>query len=212
MSEHPQNRAKGWFSIMNLRRVLFPILTLTVVVLLFVRQGNGLIDFMTNTEQSVWLLILALAIYTLILAIPFMPSVEFGWLIMALFGIPGILGAWVATWLGLLLGFTLGRLFEPTPWYQRRLALINKRMHRHESENATGWLARVIGLSRKHPFLFIALALNVPGNWVIGGGGGVALLASLVLQLRWWRFLLVVIPATGFIPMLLLLGLIQTPG
>ncbi|EAR10822.1 hypothetical protein MED297_09941 [Reinekea sp. MED297] len=183
------------------------MVTLISLIILVSQRGDGLLDMFTPSEPSVSWLIITLCFYALLLAIPFMPSVEVGWLIMAMFGLPGIVGAWIATWVGLMTGFFAGRLFRKTAWYQQRLTQVENRYQQQQTSSDPGLVARAVSLSRRRPVFFVAVALNVPGNWVIGGGGGVALLASLVLMMPWWRFLMIIIPATGVVPVALMLGL-----
>lgn len=204
-STHPKS-ALFW----KVRRWLLPVVTLLSLTILVSQRGEGLLALIQSSEPTLIGLLLSLCFYTLLLAIPFMPSVEIGWLIMAMFGLPGILGAWIATWVGLMMGFFMGRLFQNRPWYQHRLARLQRSYQEQQSLAQPNALSRAVALSRRQPAWFVAIALNVPGNWVLGGGGGIALLASLVLSMKWWQFLLVVIPATGAVPTLLLLGLI--PG
>ena len=200
----PSKTALFW----RLRRWLLPVLTLISVVILVSQRGDGLLTVLQSSEPDLSWLLISLCFYTFLLAIPFMPSVEVGWLIMAMFGLPGIVGAWIATWVGLMIGFFAGRLFSETSWYQQRMAKLENSYQQQQATTNSGLLARAVSLSRRRPVWFVALALNVPGNWVLGGGGGVALLASLVLMMTWWRFLLVVIPATGVVPVALMLGLL----
>lgn len=198
-----QRRALIW----TIRRWFLPVVTLLSLAALISLKGDGLLTIIQPSEPSLTWLLVALGFYALLLTIPFMPSVEIGWLIMAMFGLPGIIGAWVATWVGLMGGFFAGRLFRKSAWYRHRLKALTDSFNKQQSQPGPNMLSRAVRLSRQRPVGFVAIALNVPGNWVLGGGGGIALLASLVLSMKWWQFLLVVIPATGVVPMLLMLGL-----
>jgi uncharacterized integral membrane protein len=51
--------------------------------------------------------------------------------------------------------------------------------------------------------------LNLPGNSVLGGGGGIAALCGLSRQFYWWRYVLTLIVATAPIPLLVLVGQVE---
>lgn len=147
-----------------------------------------------DTDTALWraaLLLGVLLSYALLLAVPFMPGVEIGVSLMLMQG-PGIAPAvWIATVLGLSLAYLvgawvpyarlhriaadlrlvricalLGRL-ERTPQHAR-LRLMRQRL--------PGWLSTLL-VARRH--LLLAVLLNLPGNALLGGGGGLALLAGL---------------------------------
>lgn len=130
-----------------------------------------------------------LALYTLLIALPFVPGVEIGLALLMAAG-PGI-APWVylATLLGLTLAFAAGslipsaplqriledlRLFGPGRMLARldpldgeaRLALL--------TTAAPGWLGR----AARFRYLVLALLVNLPGNAVLGGGGGILFLAG----------------------------------
>ncbi|MEE8444482.1 MAG: hypothetical protein V3S44_03980, partial [Alphaproteobacteria bacterium] len=60
-----------------------------------------------------------------------------------------------------------------------------------------------------HRHLTLAVCLNMPGNSVLGGGGGIAALCGLSRQFHWWRYVLTLIIATAPIPLLVLIGQIE---
>lgn len=66
-----------------------------------------------------------------------------------------------------------------------------------------GRLAALL-LNRKH--IAPAACLNFPGNSILGGGGGLALLCGLSRQFTWHGFVLTVAIATSPIPVLVLAG------
>jgi hypothetical protein len=64
---------------------------------------------------------------------------------------------------------------------------------------------RVVPFLLRHRYLALALAFNLPGNALIGGGGGIALLAGLSRQFRYPHYLLMLCLAIAPVPVLLLL-------
>ena len=57
----------------------------------------------------------------------------------------------------------------------------------------------------RHRYLAIAIALNTPGNALIGGGGGIALLAGASGLFSFWGFLLVLAVAVLPVPLLVMI-------
>lgn len=136
-------------------------------------------------------LALLLLIYMLILATPFMPGVEIGLALLVMRGADAAPLVWAATVMGLCLAWLVGR-WLPTPWIIS--ALRDLRLDtpadmvarisgtpsdlrlRYLCRHAPNWLARIL---RDWRYVALALMLNLPGNVVVGGGGGLAMLAGL---------------------------------
>lgn len=140
-------------------------------------------------------LLTACVLYALLLALPFVPAMEIGLLIMTVFGKWGAVGAWLATVAGLNLAYGIARAWP------RSAALDRERLPRP--------LQR---LGRRLPFHFLpaaalALLLNLPGNSALGGGGGIALLYGASRALSWPRFALTVALATAVLPALFFLAM-----
>lgn len=146
------------------------------------------------------LLVAACLAYALLLALPFVPSVELGLLIMIVFGRWGAVGAYLATVAGLNMAYGVARLLarEPTGDGPRLPAALRTRLPR-AGARLPAPAVPVIGL---------ALLLNLPGNTAVGGGGGIALLYGARRSLSWPRFALTVAAATAMLPALFLLGLV----
>ena len=136
-------------------------------------------------------LVLCLLSYALLMAMPFVPSIEIGMSLLMMQGPDFAPLVFLATFSGLSIAFLLGyflpyrilhrffadlgatrvaQLLERTEMLDRkeRLAVLNARLPR--------LLRPVFG---KFRYLTLALALNVPGNAVVGGGGGIAMIAGL---------------------------------
>lgn len=164
-------------------------------------------------------LILAAGVYALALAMPFVPGVELGLLIIALFGATGALAAYFATIAGLSLAFTAGRVLP-----ERALrTLLDRAGIDRSSQRAgssapsmisessfRGSLSRRLGrLLLHYRHVTLALCLNFPGNSVAGGGGGLALLCGMSGQFSWRGFALTTAVAASPLPLLVLAGIID---
>lgn len=145
----------------------------------------------TRGPAQISVLVLALALYALLIAMPFVPGIEIGVTLLVLQGAAIAPFVYAATCLGLGLAFLAGRVL-PYAWLhgvfqdlrlrkacelldqvaalspERRLALLRSRL--------PAWLGPYVVNYR---YLALAGALNLPGNSVIGGGGGLCLIAGL---------------------------------
>lgn len=164
------------------------------------------------------LIVLAL-VYAATLAVPFVPGMELGLLIMVVYGPVGVAVAYVATLLGLSLSYATGRLLPvhripwgsklrhaATPGHDLKGALPAMlsvgRWGRHLSPRFVAWLGA-------HRYVALAICLNVPGNAVMGGGGGLALLCGLSRQFEGRWFALTIALAVSPLPLLILTGILS---
>lgn len=127
--------------------------------------------------------------YAVLLAIPFVPGVELGLALLLMQGADVAPFVYAATVLGLTTAYLAGR-FLPLGALQallrdiglgRASALVGRMRQRTRAEQLE---ALRLSVPRWVPegtlsyrYVMIAVLLNVPGNWVVGGGGGI-LLAS----------------------------------
>lgn len=133
---------------------------------------------------------IVLLIYIIALAIPFVPGVEIGLLLLAIFGtkFAGII--YLATFAGLVLSFSVGRL-APGAALQKlllSLGLSNAARILTEANDRTDDTSRRNLVERTNSPLLrrlfqyrictLILLINTPGNTVLGGGGGIAMVAG----------------------------------
>jgi len=131
------------------------------------------------------------ASYSLLLAIPFVPGAEVGLALIAMLGPPIAFLVYVCTVGGLALSFAVGRLIPLTGLirlaedfnFQRMAKMLNviEPMNRQDrlAFLASKAPVRFRPVLLRYRYLALAVALNVPGNFLIGGGGGIALLAGI---------------------------------
>ena len=133
----------------------------------------------------------ALAAYALLIATPFVPGIEIG-ISLALIRGPDIAPLlYLATAGGLILSFLAGR-YLPYDWIYRAMldlrlrracALLDQIKPLSPQERLDLLRARLPGriatLAINYRYLVLAGLINLPGSAIIGGGGGICLLAGL---------------------------------
>ncbi len=150
------------------------------------------LQIMPETEQQVHRAIMLGALaYVGLLAMPFVPGAEIGLAMLAAFGAAIAPLVYAATVLALSLSYTLGRMLPLTALarlfatlrMQRAADLVTRAAPLPRAERLAmlleGAPPRVLALALRQRYLALALALNIPGNALVGGGGGIALLAGL---------------------------------
>lgn len=141
--------------------------------------------------MQIGVIILLILTYAVLITIPFVPGLELGLTMMVVEG-PWITPfVYLATVAGLSLSFCLGQ-WLPYRWLERGLEVLRLRRGQ-QLVAAFGPLdrnARLELLKNRGPswvgvylarfrYVLVAALLNLPGNSVIGGGGGVCMLAGL---------------------------------
>ena len=200
------------------------ILKITLLICLIV-AGNylthaitGALDFdiRPNNEDAVHRSILiAATLYSVLLAIPFVPGAEIGLALILMLGPSIAFLVYLCTVAGLTISFIVGRfiplgvligfverlglmrttaflkLAEPLNEQQRLELLVEKAP------------TRILPFLVRHRYLALAVALNLPGNFIVGGGGGITLFAGVSRLFSTPAFLLTVALAVSPVPLAL---------
>lgn len=215
------------------RRRWRPSLKLIIIVLLIAGLATALIvggpdavkwlQNLAERSRTPGTLAVLCVIFTVLLAIPGVPGLEVGVVMMTVFQEVGILAAWICTVAGLNLAFLAGRRL---PLSRIESWLKPKNVPEHElpafavgksdtmtlvlERNRVGrrilrWTGPPGGWRR---YLLIGFLFNMPGNFVIGGGGGIGLFCGTSQDLRWRWYLVTTIIAAALIPTLFYAGLL----
>ncbi len=196
------------------------LLTLLVVSNWVAREAIPTLDFSIrpgNEDLVHRTIMVSAAMYSLLLAIPFVPGAEIGLALMAMLGPPITLLVYLCTLIGLSISYLIGRMvpmvtlirlsrdfglgrttelllsIEPLDKKQR-LEFLLERAPR-----------RIVPALLRYRYLALALALNVPGNYLIGGGGGIALMAGVSRLFSIPGFLLTIALAVLPVPLAVLI-------
>jgi hypothetical protein len=163
-------------------------------------------------------LMIATITYVVMMALPFCPGIEIGLAMMILLGAKIAPLVYAATVFALLVPFAMGRLvpasaaitlFERLRWLQARDLLMS--MQTLDEKQRLAFLLgqtppRLARRLLEHRYLAIAVALNTPGNILVGDGGGIALAAGLSQLYSFPRFALTVMLAVSPIPIAVMLS------
>lgn len=160
------------------------------------------LDAGTSSFAMVWVILM---IYVLLLAIPFVPSAEIGLALMLALGASMAVPVYAATLLGLTLAFVAGRCAH--------------HIQRHTGMAQTQRTSDVIAVLHetfhdrpvlRHALRFRGLAvmilINMPGNTVLGGGGGIAMAIGYSRALTPPAFVACVAVAVAPVPALFLIA------
>jgi len=136
-------------------------------------------------------ILVLLLLYALLLALPFVPGVEIGVSVMVMQGSEVAPFVYLATVLGLSLSFFMGRalghdmpcqflrtlgLVRTCKFIEKTKALSREQRLKLLQRSLPHWIGKSV---LKYRYVVMALALNLPGNSLVGGGGGIALVAGL---------------------------------
>ncbi len=150
------------------------------------------VDLGTGAQsRDLQVMVVGIVLYTALMAIPFVPGMEISLGLLAVFGPRVAMAVYVATVAALCLSCLIGKIlrvsllatFFGSLGLQRAKGLVQS-LEPLSAELRLATLInhapkRIVPMLLKHRYIAIIVALNVPGNAIIGGGGGIALLAGM---------------------------------
>jgi hypothetical protein len=156
----------------------------------------------------------ATLLYILLMVIPFMPGIEIGLALMILLGSKGALLIYLSTVLALSISFAIGRMTPPQlikrllNWFHlyKASALVTQ-LEPLDQQQRLKLLyekapSKLVPFLLKHRNLAIVAILNLPGNALIGGGGGIGVIAGMSQIFPYYAFIPIVAIATAPVPLL----------
>ena len=212
----------------NLRRAkfyfrLFFVITIFIIIAIWmdswIRGELGVGGKILEIARGRWgigVLVTGGLIYILLLSLPFVPGVELGVLLMCAFGKEGIVFVYFATIVGLSLAFLMGHMV-PKKWVESLLKKLGFSQTRDKQSDEIvsmldnflrhkKWLRTLI---LNYRYLVIGVLFNMPGIYLIGGGGGISLVCGISRNISFKWFLLTVVLAVSPVPLLAFFGVIQ---
>lgn len=183
---------------------------LAVVVAVIVLANFGASTLADTLKIQIWpshmetidrAVLVSVILYTVLMATPFLPGIEIGLALMVMLGPKGVVITYICTLVALTVSFALGRVFPAhvlvslLRWlHLRRAAALLERFNATEPAGRLEFLAenthgRSIRVLLNHRYLLLALLLNLPGNVLLGGGGGIAMMAGMSRLYSFPRYL-----------------------
>lgn len=188
--------------ILKLDRVKSPLSLLFKLGLLvgLLAAGNLLADWFAemlnfelrphNEDMVHRLIVTATMVYMVLIAVPFLPGIEVGLALISMLGPQIVFLVYAGTLAGLSASFILGRyvplgglisLLEQLRF--TRAAGLIRSMEPLSTQDRLLHLTsiapnRLVPILIRHRYLALAIAINLPGNFLIGGGGGIGLMAG----------------------------------
>ena len=204
-------------------RVTTIVLAYALVVVAGTFAGDwlaGLLDMelRPTTEPTMHRIIMScLIVYVLLMALPFVPGVEIGLALIFLLGPEIVPVVYLATVTALIASYVVGRTIPDSVLAagfrslgMTRAAGLVESLEPLGVEERVAWLAlrAPSGMAPwllRHRHWAVAATLNIPGNNLIGGGGGIALAAGLSRTVSLPAFVLTVALGTSPVPLAVLL-------
>lgn len=177
--------------------ILLRVVILLVVLILatwgvhLIRDALDLQIRPDNEQQVHRGIMLGAIAYVGLLALPFVPGAEIGLAMLAGFGAAIAPLIYVCTVASMTLAYMIGR-FLPIRMLERLLSLLRMRRAADLVARAAplsreerlallldGQSKRALRLALRYRYVALAVAVNTPGNSIIGGGGGIMMMAGL---------------------------------
>jgi len=214
-----ETRSAVWFRWRGVVKILL-LAALLVLLNYLARDALEALDFKirpSNEDAVHRTIMVSAALYALLLAVPFVPGAEIGIAMMVMLGPSIAVLVYLCTVAGLSLSFAVGRLIPirilVTTARDFRLEQTARLLESIEPLNRNQRLDLFISLSSKrflplllrYRYLALAVALNLPGNYLVGGGGGIALIAGVSRVYSTPGFLLTILVAVLPVPLAVLI-------
>ncbi|WP_439154917.1 hypothetical protein [Yoonia sp.] len=192
-TEQDPNSAPKWLGLLRMCLRLAVVLLLVLAVKYGLDAFSARLAVMENDAAAramTGMIITVLVGYALLLAIPFIPGVEFGIAILMIEGAAAAPFVYLATVTGMSLAYFAGR-YVALNWLIRICG--DLRLHRVKAlledmrdrapkdrladldDRLPRWLAPLLV---RYRYGMLAVLINIPGTIVIGGGGGIMLVAG----------------------------------
>jgi hypothetical protein len=186
-----QLRDSAWFATLGKLGVIVIVLLLANIGVSHIIDSLGLQIWPEYMEIVDRVVLIGILLYICLMAIPFLPGVEIGLTLMIVLGPKGVLIVYGCTLVALIVAFVIGRaipahlLVGLLQWlHLARAATLIDNFNQVPAKDRLSYLIDGSNLKSfrsllEHRYLILAVLFNLPGNALIGGGGGIAMAAGM---------------------------------
>jgi len=177
-----------------------------------------------DVEQTQLFIGILVLVYVLCMILPFMPAIELGLILLAMLDIQGVLMLYLVTVVALITSYSIGRLI-PVHVLKRLFEFLHfpnasellcSAEACDETEQINRFIEhapkRMIPFLLRHRYCVFAVAINTPGNMIIGGAGGIAMMSGLSRLFGFRLFALATLIAVSPLPILTILSKLMIIG
>lgn len=176
-------------------RTLWRLVVIAAFVLAIVQLSGWIMEQTKSADglsmAGFGVIALILLAYAALIAVPFVPGVEIGVGLMLVLGAPIAPFVYLATVMGLMAAFVAGKVLPYATLHRLlidlRLRAACRLLERIEALTPAARLALLHNtlprwlapLATRYRYVTLGMLINLPGNSLLGGGGGLSLLAGL---------------------------------
>lgn len=209
--------SSDWVIIALRLAVLLVIVVLATWAAYAIRDALDLAIMPSNEQHVHQMIMMGAVAYIALLAVPFVPGAEIGLAMLTAFGAAIAPLVYGATVIAMMLAYSIGRLMPIgvlarlfSLFRMRRAAELVMRAAPLSREQRIAMLLegappRLLALALRNRYVALALAVNTPGNSLIGGGGGIMLLAGMTGLFAPLQTLIAIVIAVSPVPLVIYL-------
>jgi len=169
-----------------------------------------------DTQETNMVTGLLLLTFAICMMLPFMPAIEFGLVLLAMLDIQGVIMLYGIAVAALLTSFGVGRLVPIQALarvfhflhFSRAGELLIEAGTYNEKEQVERLIQhaprRIVPFLLRHRYFVFGVAINTPGNMLIGGAGGIAMVSGISRLFNFGTFVLAVMIAVSPLPVIVI--------
>jgi len=171
-----------------------------------------------DTAEVQMVAVILLIVYAICMMLPYLPAIELGLILLAMLDIQGILILYLVTVAALTISYAIGRTIPVSVLQtlfrflhlKKASELFCARGECDESEQINRFIEhapkRMVPFLLKHRYGVLAVLVNTPGNMIIGGAGGIAMVSGLSRVFGPVKFVATVLLAVSPLPLIAILS------
>lgn len=171
-----------------------------------------------DTAEVQMVAVILLIVYAICMMLPYLPAIELGLILLAMLDIEGVLVLYLVTVAALTVSYGIGRVIPVAV-----LQSLFRFLHLHkaselfcargecdENEQIDRFIEhapkKMVPFLLNHRYCVLAVLVNTPGNMIIGGAGGIAMMSGMSRVFGPVKFVATVLLAVSPLPLIAVLS------